>query len=313
MPPHDHLFKALFRAFFRDLLFLVEAQLAAWLAPDAAVEFRDKELVPEPPAGEGRIVDLLAAVPGPTRDLAVLVHVEIERSALQNIGRRLWDYSIRLRGRYPEPLLSIVVFLRGGPPGPNWAVHVEEAGGDEVARFRYLSFGLSKFPAETLLARPEPLAWALAALAKKGALGRPRVKFEALRKIDRASLSDREKLLLVNCVETYLPLKGREAEEYASFVTAPHSSETEAMQMTWADKIEAKGIARGRREGRKKGLEEGADVLRSALIRLIDQRFGQVPESLEGRLAAIRSIDKLSAIAGRILEVQSIEELGLGT
>lgn len=198
--------------------------------------------------------------------------------------------------------------MRGGSPGPTWAVHTEKAGGDEVARFRYLSLGLSRFPAENLLARPEPLAWGLAALAKTRGLGRARVKFEALQKIENAALSDREKLLLVNCVETYLPLKGRDAAEYASFVNALHSSENEAMQMTWADKIEAKGIAKGRKEGR----EEGAEVLRRTLIRQLDQRFGQVPEPLQERLAAIRSFDKLSAIAGRILEVQSIEELGLG-
>ena len=320
MPPHDHLFKSLFRAFFRDLLLLVGVKIAEWLAPDTAVEFRDKELIPDSPKGEGRIVDLLAAIPDPAGGTAVLVHVEIERSAPKDFGRRLWDYSIHLRSHHPEPLLSLVVFLRGGPPGPNWTVHTEEAGGDEVAQFRYLSLGLSKFPAEKLLARPEPLAWGLAALAKPGTLGRARVKFEALRRIENAPLSEREKLLLVNCVETYLPLKGREAEEYASLASAHDSPESEPMQMTRADKIEAKGIAKGRREGRKEGrkegreegMEKGAEFLRLTLLRQLDQRFGQVPEPLQERLAAIRSFAKLSAIAGRILEVQSIEELGLG-
>jgi len=88
------------------------------------------------------------------------------------------------------------------------------------------------------------------------------------------------------------------------------------MQMTWADRIEAKGIVKGRREGlkegRKEGREEGADRVRSTVIRLIGQRFGDVPAPFQKRLAAIRSVDRLSAIADRIFEVQSIEELGLG-
>jgi len=313
---HDHLFKSLFRTFFRDLLLLVDVKIAAWLGPDTALEFRDKELIPDSPKGEGRIVDLLTAIPDPAGGTAVLVHVEIERSAPKDFGRRLWDYSIHLRAHHPEPLLSLVVFLRGGPPGPIWAVHTEEVGGDEVARFRYLSLGLSRFPAETLLTRSEPLAWALAALAKPGALGRSRVKFEALRRVENAALSEREKILLVNCVETYLPLKGREAEEYASLASVQDSPESEAMQMTWADKIEAKGIAKGRREGRKEGREEGreeaADLLRRTLLLQIDQRFGKVPEALQERLAAIRSFAKLGAIASKILKVQSIEDLGLG-
>jgi hypothetical protein len=189
------------------------------------------------------VVDLLAAIPDPAGGCAFLVHVEIERKAPTNIGRRLWDYSIRLRGRHPEPSVSLVVFLRGGPPGPAWQAYTEETAGHEVARFRYLSFGLSRFPAEQLLARPEPLARGLAALAKPGALGRARVKFEALRRIASAKLRERHRFLLMNCVETYLPLKGRDAEEYASLASAQEPSEIRAMQVTWADKEKAKMAA----------------------------------------------------------------------
>ncbi|HEV7670909.1 MAG TPA: hypothetical protein VGS22_20505 [Thermoanaerobaculia bacterium] len=52
MPPHDHLFKSLFCALFRDLLLLVDAELASWLSPEAEVEFRDKELIPDSPEAE---------------------------------------------------------------------------------------------------------------------------------------------------------------------------------------------------------------------------------------------------------------------
>ncbi len=78
----------------------------------------------------------------------------------------------------------------------------------------------------------------------------------------------------------------------------------EAMEMTWADRIEAKGISKGRKEG--------VDRLRGTIVRMLGQRFGEVPAPLRRRLALIRSVDGLSAIADRILEVNSIEELGLG-
>jgi len=304
VPPHDNLFKSLFRAFFRDLLLLMDAKLAAWLSPDAEVEFLDKELILHSPEAEHRTVDLLAAIPDPAGGSTFLVHVEIERKAGKEIGRRLWEYSIRLRGHSPEPSVSLVVFLRGGPPGPAWQVYTEETGGHEVVRFRYLSFGLSRFPAEKLLARPEPLAWGLAALAKPGALGRARVKFEALRKIANAELRQHQRFLLMNCVETYLPLKGRDAEEYASLAGAQESPEIRAMQMTWADREIAKMEV--------KVTAKVADRLRSTVIRLLARRFGTVPPRLAKRLAAIRSIDELGVIADRILEVQSIEELRIG-
>jgi len=332
VPPHDHLFKTLFRALFRDLLHLVDAKLAACLPPEAEVEFLDKELIPDSPEEEHRVVDLLAAIPDPAGGFAFLVHVEIERKAPRHIGWRLWDYSIRLRGQHPEPSVSLVVFLRGGPPGVAWQIYTEETAGHEVARFRYLSFGLSRLPAEQLLARPEPLAWGLAALAKPGELGRARVKFEALRKIANAKLREHHRFLLMNCVETYLPLKGRDAEEYASLVGAQESPEIRAMQMTWADKeiakMEASITAKLKPEITAKLRPEitaklepqikaqieakGADRLRSTVIRLLGQRFGTVPARLAKRLAAIRTVDELGAIADRILEVQSIEELGIG-
>lgn len=76
------------------------------------------------------------------------------------------------------------------------------------------------------------------------------------------------------------------------------------MQRTWADKIEAKGL--------KKGLDKGAAEVRRLVLRHLDQRFGSVPASLQKRLTAIRSVEELGAIADRIFEIQSIEELGLG-
>ena len=254
--------------------------------------------------------------------------MEIEHRSSKQIGRRLWRYSIHLRARYSEPLASLVVFLRGGPPGAEWNTHVEKTAGREVARFHYLSFGLSKLPAEELLARPEPLAWGLAALAQPGKLGRPRLKLEALRKIAKAKIREHHRLLLMNCVETYLPLNGREAEEYASLRSLQKSPEIEAMQMTWADRIEEKGVQkglkrgiqtglekgreRGREEGLERGLQVGADRLRNTVLRQLGQRFGMVPPSLRRRLAAIQSVEELGVIADRILEVESIEELGLG-
>ncbi len=269
-------------------------------------------MIPGSPEEEHRIVDLLAAIPDSNGRCAFLVHVEIERKAPKNIGRRLWDYSIHLRGHHPEPLVSLVVFLRGGPSGAVWQTHVEETAGLEVARFRYLSFGLSRLPAEQLLARPEPLAWGLSALAKRGGLGRARLKFEALQKIAGAQISEHQRFLLMNCVLTYLPLKGRDAEEYASLAGAQKSPEIQAMQMTWAEKMEAKGIAKGMARGREEGLERGADQLRRLVLLHLNQRFGNVSAPLRRRLAAIRSLDDLGAIADRIFVVQTIEELGLG-
>lgn len=166
MTSHDQLWKDLFRAFFRDLLFLLDSDLARRLVGNlgpGSITFLDKEVFHDLPEGERREVDLLAEIPDRAGGRKFRVHVEIEQRFNGKIGRRVARYSHHLYLRHPGPVVSIVVFLHGGPSGMLWTDYVDRAFEREVHRFNYLSLGLSKLPSQTLLDRPEPLAWALAA------------------------------------------------------------------------------------------------------------------------------------------------------
>ncbi len=178
------------------------------------------------------------------------------------------------------------------------------------------------------LADTEPLAWALAALARPGKLGRAKLKLELLRKIASAPGNEIERFLLTNCVETYLQLTGRAAEQFAALYAAQANPEVEAMRMTWADRMEVeyaekgmeKGLAKGLEKGLEQGMEqgmkkaraEGVEHLRKTLLRMLGKRFGEVSPGVRGRIEAIGSLDELSGLVERILEVKSTEELGLG-
>ena len=320
MSRHDQLFKDLFRAFFPDLLLLADADLAALLTADrdSGIRFLDKEVFLEVPEGRRREADLVAEISDPKSRQKILIHVEIERRFLNSMGRRLWRYSHQLYLRYDLPVVTIVVFLRGGPPGGQRIDHFERAVDWEIHRFRYLSFGLSKLPARTLLERPEPLAWALAALGRPGEMGRVQLKLELLRKIVTVSVTESKRFLLTNCVETYLQLVGREAEEYAALRHAQKNPEVEAMELTWADRMAAqytqkgieKGVKKGLQQGVKRGIEQG---VRDTLLRLLAKRFGKISPAVRGRVEAIGSLEELRALVDRTLEVKSIEELGLGS
>jgi len=304
MTSHDQLWKDLFRTFFPDLLFLLDPDLAVRLVGSlgpGGFTFLDKEVFHDLPEGDRHEVDLLAEALDPATGLKFRVHVEIERRFGGEIGRRVARYSYHLYLRDPGPVVSIVVFLRGGPSGARWTDHVERAFDREILRFNYLSLGLSKVRARTLLDRSEPLAWAFAALAWPGRMGRARLKLELLRKIATAPIDEVKRFLLANCVQTYLQLAGRDAEEYAALRLAQENPEVEAMEMTWADQMVA--------EYRQKVLGEG---IRTTLLRLLGQRFGAVPPAVRERVEAIESLDELGGLTDRILKVESIEELGLG-
>jgi hypothetical protein len=305
MTSHDQLWKDLFRTFFPDLLFLLDSDLATRLVGGLGprgITFLDKEVFHDLPEGERREVDLLAEIPDRAGGRKFRVHVEIEQSFSGEIARRVARYSHYLYLRNPRPVVSIVVFLHGGPPGVRWTDYTERVFEREIHRFNYLSLGLSKLPSQTLLDRPEPLAWALASLTWPGKMGRARLKLELQRKIATAPVSEVERFLLANAVETYLQLAGRQAELYAALRLAEENPEVEAMEMTWAERMAA--------DYQKKFREEG---VRSTLLRQIGKRFGEVPPAVRARVEAIDSLDELGDLTDRILEVKSLDELGLNS
>ena len=112
-----------------------------------------------------------------------------------------------------------------------------------------LAFNLSGCLAEEYLKRPEPLAWALAALMAPGSWSRIEHKLACLRRIAAARLKRDRELLLVNFVEEYLPLTPEEAEEYKILSARNPGRKGEAMWMPWSERMKEEG----RREGIRLG------------------------------------------------------------
>ena len=59
----------------------------------------------------------------------------------------------------------------------------------------------------------------------------------------------------------------------------------------------------------ERGQVEG---IRRVLLRQLEQRFETVPLQVRRRVEAIQSAQKLEELAGRVLVVRSLEEMGLG-
>jgi hypothetical protein len=97
-------------------------------------------------------------------------------------------------------------------------------------------------------------------------------------------------------------LIGRAAGIYA----AQKNPESEAMKLTWGERMAAEYEQRGLEKGRKEGT-------RQALLRLLGKRFGEVSPAVRKRVEAISSIEELGGLVDRTLEVRSIDELGLGS
>jgi len=297
---HDKIFKLLLRTFLEDFLRLVAPQ-ALERMDLTSTELLDKELFAGGPHGHRRELDLLVRV-RTTANRPLLIHVEIEARASPKMQERLWRYRNQIQARYDTPVLTIVVYLKRGRPGVCLETRQSDLGPD-FPEPRYISFGLAGCRATDYLSRPEPLAWAFAALMEPGSWSRAELKMACLRRI--AELKGRvDPFLLVDCVENYLQLDPREVAEFDALRSRRENREVRAVAMTWSETQQAKG----REEGRTEGMQGGA---RQLLLHLLGKRFGPLPENVRRRVETITSLDRLTELAERVLSAHSLEEMGL--
>lgn len=136
-----------------------------------------------------------------------------------------------------------------------------------------------------------------------------------LRRIASAPLADLPRFLLVNCVETYLQLTGRDAEELETLQARGNTEEVRAMRairMSWAEKLVAEGIEQGIEKGVERGVRQGVEQgVRQTLLRLLGIRFGPLSDEVKQRVEAISSPERLNQMAEQILFARSLEEIGL--
>jgi predicted transposase YdaD len=291
---HDQIFKDLLRHFPAELVRLIAPGECGRLALDT-LEFQPTETFLDLPQGRARRFDLLARIETRARS-PVLLHIEVERAFSRKMAARLWSYHQAIGQRHGLPVCSAVLYLRGGPPGLCACVHRENWLGRSRISFHYTSLGLSRASAVPFLKRRNPLAWGLAALMRfPGSLAEHQIA--CLTPIARArSLSDTQRYLLFNVVQTYLELDGDAERQYETLLAERRHREVKNMVMTWADKTIL--------EGRKAGI-------RDLVLHLLSRRFSPLPAAVSRKVSAIDSPEELTSLADRIFEARSLDELGL--
>jgi hypothetical protein len=306
---HDPRWKELIRELPFELVRLVEADLAGRLDEDG-IEFLPTEVFAGGPRGRALRVDLAAVARGwKASGEPVLLHVEIELRYRSCQAARFFLYNRLLAQREGLPVWTFVLYLRGGPAGLCHEDYVERGLGVDICRFSYRSFGLSRLPAEDYLARPEPLAWALAALMRPRSGDRKALRRACLARIAAApGLSDARRFRLFECVANYLELDGGAAEEFEDLLRVDGGEEMRVMARTLRQALLEEGLEQGIEKGIEQGKERG---MREMLSRLLTRRFGPLPPVVIERLEQIRSTDELARLAERVLQASSLADLGL--
>jgi len=98
-----------------------------------------------------------------------------------------------------------------------------------VLRFEYEAVGLPDLDAEHYLDLDNPLASALSALMRPGPTGRLAQKLQSLRRVLLSDIDEARKSLLVNTIETYLPMSGSEALQFEALLGQEEAEEAREM------------------------------------------------------------------------------------
>ena len=273
-------------------------------------EWLKQEVFADPPDGPRRIMDLVAKVharqpiacqpPVEGEQWLALVHIEIESPDKASPMRpRMYQYHRDLRGAYRLPVLPIAVFLRVGLDGVGVDMYVESFEEFEVVRFQYLYVGLPGLDGLQYLQGENWLGVALSALMR---IPKDRVAWlgaEALRRLTEAPINDRQRFLLVECVQAYLSMDEVQQREYDALLAAEPYAGVKAVNKTVYE------------QGIEKGIELGHVRARRQLLReQLEDKFGPLPPAAINRLESMPP-EQLARLTRAVLHAATLKEIGL--
>ncbi len=308
---HDQIFKTLGESFFKEFLELFCREEAA-LMDFSSVEFLRDEHFTDVPRGRKKQMDLVARVRLKTGGFrCVLVHFEFESRRFQpDFGERLFQYFCQLYLRYGIPVVAVAVFTGKSTARTtipeSFELRLTERCG---VRYDYHVVNLSQLDYRNFLESNNPLAYALMAKMNWSRQQIVRLKADFLRLMLGSEINPARRTLLMDFIETYMPLVEHEQSEFLSLVqtTKPYR-EVEKMVTTY----ELNGIKKGKEIGRKEGWQEGAVLMvQKNILTCLRKRFGKVPVAIERRIQRCADASKLELIYERVLDCTQLSELDL--
>ena len=266
------------------------------------VEFLREEFFTDVRRGRRKRLDLVAKVQlkvGGER--FILVHFEFEGSRKdQDFPRRMFEYFSQLFLRHGLPIVPIAVFSDDAEwtqPVPDF-FELKLSPRSQV-RFDYHLIKLSQLNYRRFLDSDNPLALALIAKMKYTRRQRVRLKADFLRLILRAGIDPARQSLLVEFVETYMPLAAAEQTQFMQLVQVDETyREVKQVVTTYELAGIKKGREEGREEGMAKGMEKGiekgmAKGKLEALLLLLENRFAKLPAAVRRKVERIKSSQRI--------------------
>jgi predicted transposase YdaD len=229
-------------------------------------------------------VDLL----GVTSDDALL-HIELQSTNDSDMALRMAEYSLRIYRQFKKFPKQIVLYVGE----PKLRMNSRLTGPDSA--FQYTLIDARDLDGAQLLASERIEDNLIAILTKL------EDRTVAIRSI-LERIAGLEKSARRDALAQFLIISGMR--------TLEETIKEEALKMPILNdimdhKVLGPAILQGRREGRQEGLQEGRHAM---LRRILEKRFGQIPEWVEKRLTGLPAAD-LDEVGVRILDAAGFEDL----
>lgn len=264
----------------------------------STVVFLKQEYFTEVTGGERKKLDVVAKVGLKAEgDEFILIQDENEASRKdENFPMRMYLYYGQLFARYKATNIPIAFFTDDAKWRETVPDHFEIALPTKTfLRFDYHLIKLKHLDYRRFLETNNPLAFALMAKMDCNTKDRMRLKADFLRLILGTGVDPARKNVLIEYVETYMPLNEQEAVEFKRIVC-----EKEEYQEV------VKMITTYEQDGIDKGIERGE---RETLIRLIERKFGSLEKESKERILQEIDRERIKSLLLAVLDAQSIDDL----
>jgi predicted transposase YdaD len=315
---HDHLFKELITTCFREFVSLFMPALYREMDPDS-ITFEDKEIFTDIARGEKHEADIVVKARLKDTEAFFLIHVENQAKAQPAFAERMFRYFARLYEKYNLPVYPVAVLSWDRPKREQSNRFVVKLSDFVVNEFQYHAIQLNRLDWRDYLHSDNPVAAALMAKMNVAPKDRPRVKLECLKTIAMKRLDPAKTRLLLYIVDSYLPLRGGQQEEFEERLEEAGMVEKEAvMDMTtsWERRGMEKGLAKGLEEGRRKGRElgleqgrqEGRQALAEVVLAFLHRQVGALPEEQAHRVSDL-PMEGLENLSKALLDFHTSDDL----
>ena len=315
---YDSLFKQLLKTFFRSFMELFFPEVAARIQWNS-IEFVDKEEQGQAAEGNSehqsfhRSADIVVKVA--TLDESeelILIHVEVENPWRSTFPFRMFEYFALLRLSHRLSIFPIAILPERRIKPFEVETYSEELFGHKMLTYSYFHIGLPGLCIDNYWSDENPVSWAFSAFMDRRDRDKVPLMAECYRRIYEGSLSDNEKILLLDFIRTYYQLTPDEDTAFQNLLRQKTYREVKEMELSYYGKLRQEATHEGRQkglqQGRQEGLQQGMHLI---LLETLKAKFGELPQTATDRVEAIQSQERLTDLATKILTADSLAELGL--